>query len=80
MIYWMRTREIALPAMYLLMSIMWSFGGWMIVSHAFSVRSRERLVSGGAAGFVLRRTRARRLQLASAAAVGKRPGESPPAQ
>jgi len=53
MIYWMRTREIALPAMYLLMSIMWSFGGWMIVSHAFSVRSRERLVSGGAAGFVL---------------------------
>ena len=38
------------------------------------------LMAAGAAGFVLRRTRARRLQLASAAAVGKRPGESPPAQ
>lgn len=53
MIYWMRTREIAIPAMYLLMSMLWSFGGWMIVSHAFSLRSRERLISGAAAGFVL---------------------------
>jgi len=53
MIYWMRTRDIMLPALYLLMSILWSFGGWMVVSHAFSLRSRERLVSGAAAGFVL---------------------------
>ena len=53
MIYWMRTQDIMLPTLYLLMSVLWSFGGWMLVSHAFSLRSGERLVSGAAAGFIL---------------------------
>jgi hypothetical protein len=53
MIYWMRTREIAIPAMYLLMGVLWSIGGWMIVSHAFAVKRRERLICGFATGFVL---------------------------
>jgi hypothetical protein len=38
------------------------------------------LMAAGAVGFLTRRARARRLQLASAAAVAQRPGDSPPAK
>jgi hypothetical protein len=38
------------------------------------------LMAAGAAGFITRRARARRLQLASAAAVAQRSGDSPPAE
>jgi hypothetical protein len=53
MIYWMRSRDIVLPVSYLVMSLLWSFGGWMIVTHGFAVRARERWICGIAAGFAL---------------------------
>jgi hypothetical protein len=53
MIYRMRSREILLPVTYLVMGLLWSSGGWMIVSHGFVVRGRERLICGVATGFVL---------------------------
>jgi hypothetical protein len=53
MSYWIRAVDpLQLGALGLL-SLSWAVGGWLIVTHAFAVKTRERLLTGIAAGFVL---------------------------
>lgn len=51
--YWLRLGSILLPLTWLLLfSLLW-LGGWLLTSHLFSLRSRERILSGLATGILL---------------------------
>ncbi len=53
MTYWIRAVDpLQLSALGLL-CLSWAVGGWLIITHAFAARARERLLTGIAAGFVL---------------------------
>ena len=51
--YWSRTGSLADLALWCLMSGLWWVGGWLLVTHVFRLKPRERLVSGLAAGLLL---------------------------
>jgi hypothetical protein len=51
--YWMRSTSILSLVLYGLMSLEWIFGGWLLVTHAFPLRQRERILAGLATGWVL---------------------------
>lgn len=51
--YWSRTGSSVEIASFLLMCLLWGLGGLLIVSAGFHLKSREKLVAGLAAGFVL---------------------------
>lgn len=53
MTYWIRAVDpLQLSALGLL-CLSWAVGGWLIITHAFAAKARERLLTGIAAGFVL---------------------------
>jgi hypothetical protein len=51
--YWTLTGNWLDVLVFFLLCLLWSAGGWLLVSHAFHLKPRERLVSGLAAGFLL---------------------------
>jgi hypothetical protein len=51
--YWLISFEPASIALFILECLVWSVGGWLIVSHVFKLRSQERLMVGIATGFLL---------------------------
>ncbi len=51
--YWLITFDPLAIALYFLESLVWMVGGWLIVRHAFRLRSAERLITGIATGFLL---------------------------
>jgi hypothetical protein len=51
--YWFRHPDLLSIAFYILLSLCWAIGGWLIVSHAFRLRSSERLIAGLSGGFLL---------------------------
>lgn len=51
--YWSRTDSLLDLLITLLLSASWGVGGWLLVRHAFRLRSSERLPVGLGAGFVL---------------------------
>ncbi len=51
--YWSRTGNPLELLMWLAMSGLWWAGGWMLVTHAFHLRARERLLAGLASGLLL---------------------------
>jgi hypothetical protein len=50
--YWSRTGSLLELLLWLLMSGLWSLGGWFIAARAFQLRSRERLLAGFALGLL----------------------------
>jgi hypothetical protein len=50
--YWSRTGSLLEILLWLLMSGLWSLGGWFIAARAFQLRSRERLLAGFALGLL----------------------------
>jgi hypothetical protein len=51
--YWLISFEPLAIVFYVLETLVWMVGGWLIVSHAFKLRSAERLITGVATGFLL---------------------------
>jgi hypothetical protein len=51
--YWTRTGNWLDIAVFFLLCLMWAIGGWLLVSHAFHLKSREKLLVGFATGFLL---------------------------
>jgi hypothetical protein len=51
--YWLITYEPTSIVLFILECLVWTVGGWLIVSHVFRLRSQERLVTGIATGFLL---------------------------
>ena len=51
--YWLISFEPLSIALFLVESLVWALGGWLIVSHAFKLRSSERLLTGIGTGFIL---------------------------
>lgn len=51
--YFSRTGHWLDIAGFLLLCILWAAGGWLIVSHAFHLKPREKLIVGLATGFIL---------------------------
>jgi len=51
--YWSRTDSPLDLLLTLLLTASWGLGGWLLVRHAFHLRTHERLPGGLAAGFVL---------------------------
>jgi hypothetical protein len=50
--YWSRTGSLLEILLWLLMSGLWSLGGWLVAARAFQLRSRERLMAGFALGLL----------------------------
>lgn len=51
--YWLRDFNPLVMLAFTGLCLLWSAGGWLLVTHAFHLRSRERLVAGLALGFLL---------------------------
>ncbi len=51
--YWLISFDPLTIALYFLETLVWMIGGWLIVSHAFKLRSTERMITGIATGFLL---------------------------
>lgn len=51
--YWLREFQLLQIVLYLLLSISWGIGGWLLVVRLFSFKQRERLLAGIAAGWFL---------------------------
>jgi hypothetical protein len=51
--YWLISFEPQSIILYILEAFTWVVGGWLIVSHAFKLRSEERLLTGIGTGFLL---------------------------
>jgi hypothetical protein len=51
--YWLISYEPASIALFVFECLVWSLGGWLIVSHAFKLRATERVITGIATGFLL---------------------------
>ena len=53
MYYWSRTGSFLDIASFLVLCALWAAGGFLIISHSFHLKTREKLVAGLAAGFLL---------------------------
>lgn len=53
MSYWSRTGSIVDIASFILLCALWAVGGFLIASHSFHLKHRERLIAGLATGFLL---------------------------
>jgi hypothetical protein len=53
MSYWSRTGNLVDILIFFVICILWASGGWLIISHTFHLKSREKLVAGLATGFLL---------------------------
>jgi hypothetical protein len=53
MYYWSRTGSIIEILSFLIICALWAMGGVLIASHTFHLKSREKLISGLATGFLL---------------------------
>jgi hypothetical protein len=51
--YWSRTGSTIEIVLFLLQCLTWTIGGWLWVTHAFQLRSTERLLAGLAAGLLM---------------------------
>jgi hypothetical protein len=51
--YWLITFDPLAIILFILECLVWMAGGWLIVSHAFQLRSTERIITGTATGFLL---------------------------
>ncbi|MDX1436174.1 MAG: hypothetical protein R3335_05145 [Anaerolineales bacterium] len=51
--YWLRTSPGLELVFWLLLTGLWALGGWLISTHAFRLRSRDRLISGLGTGLLL---------------------------
>jgi hypothetical protein len=51
--YWLISFEPTSIILFILECLVWSVGGWLIVSHVFKLRSQERMMVGIATGFLL---------------------------
>jgi hypothetical protein len=51
--YRIRSNNLIDVALYLLLSIGWALGGWLLVMHAFRLRHAEGILSELAAGYLL---------------------------
>ncbi len=51
--YWLISFEPYSIALFLLTCLAWAMGGWLVVSHAFKLRSNERMLTGTGTGFIL---------------------------
>ena len=53
MLFWSRTGNLTDFVGFLFLCLLWGIGGWLIVRHAFHLKSREKLITGLATGFIL---------------------------
>ena len=53
MYYWIRTGSFLDIASFIILCALWAAGGFLIVSHSFPLKAREKLAAGLAAGFLL---------------------------
>jgi hypothetical protein len=53
MYYWSRTGSFVDILLFIVLCACWAIGGVLIVSHSFHLKSREKLIGGLAAGFLL---------------------------
>jgi hypothetical protein len=53
MYYWTRTGSLADIASLVLLCAQWALGGVLIINRSFHLKSREKLIAGGATGFLL---------------------------
>jgi hypothetical protein len=51
--YWLRTSSIIAPLLFIVLSLFWMVGGWLLVSRSGRFHKRERLMAGIAAGMLL---------------------------
>lgn len=51
--YWLRTENIIGILLWLLLGVLWWAGGWLLATHLFHLKSRERLLAGLATGLLL---------------------------
>ena len=51
--YWTLTGNWLDILVFFLLCLLWAVGGWLLVSHTFHLKQRERLVAGLATGFLL---------------------------
>lgn len=51
--YWLRTSSIIAPLLFIILSLFWMVGGWLLVSHSGRFQKRERLMAGLASGMLL---------------------------
>ena len=51
--YWLRTPGIIDPLLFVISSILWMTGGWLLVSHSGRFLKRERPIAGIASGMLL---------------------------
>jgi hypothetical protein len=53
MYYWSLTGNWLDVASFIFLCTLWAFGGWLIVSHGFHLKAREKLIVGLATGLIL---------------------------
>jgi hypothetical protein len=53
MYYWSRTGSILDIASFIILCALWATGGFLLVSHSFHLKAREKLAAGVAAGFLI---------------------------
>ncbi|HEY9152054.1 MAG TPA: hypothetical protein VIN60_04145 [Anaerolineales bacterium] len=51
--YWLRTTSIVDPLLFILFSLFWMIGGWLLVTHSGRFLKRERPIAGIASGMLL---------------------------
>jgi len=51
--YWIRSFDALQLILYLILTLLWMGGGWLLATHTFSLHPRERLTAGLAGGFIL---------------------------
>jgi hypothetical protein len=51
--YWLRTTSIVDPLLFIIISLFWMIGGWLLVIHSGRFLKRERLMAGLASGMLL---------------------------
>ncbi len=51
--YWLRTTSIIDPLLFIVFSVFWMIGGWLLVIHSGRFRKRERPIAGIASGMLL---------------------------
>ena len=51
--YWLRTTSIVDPLLFIVISLCWMIGGWLLVTHSGRFLKRERPIAGLASGMLL---------------------------